>query len=145
MVVNIDNSIINRHIAEKLNKEDRDSYNYEYKGKTNMSIFNNSLEEITEGWADINYAGGKIRYFLSRNMKGSFNWGSGLWARHNGGFLNNSGSGVVSTVNPIEGSGSIVYWTFPKKDLWKKAKERSEKLLMNRDLSKTHYIVNHHE
>lgn len=31
------------------------------------------------------------------------------------------------------------------KDLWKKAKERSEKLLMNRDLSHTQYIANHHE
>lgn len=74
-------------------------------------------------------------------MTGYLNWGDGKWNRRNGGILNDMGSGAVLKVETIQGSGTIVYWLFPTKELRDRVQKTSKKLLHNRNLNNTNYEI----
>ena len=141
MIINIDNAIINKYHSEELSREDLDKYNWGPTGKTDMSVYNSSKEKFHHTQASLDYAGGKVTYYISENMTGYLNWGDGKWNRRNGGILNDMGSGAVLKVETIQGSGTIVYWLFPTKELRDRVQKTSKKLLHNRNLKNTNYEI----
>ena len=141
MIINIDNAIINKYHSEELSREDLDKYNCGPTGKTDMSVYNSSKEKFHHTQASLDYAGGKVTYYISENMTGYLNWGDGKWNRRNGGILNDMGSGAVLKVETIQGSGTIVYWLFPTKELRDRVQKTSKKLLHNRNLNNTNYEI----
>ncbi len=137
MIANLDNAIISAYQADYMNANQIDPMFPEfYSGATNMGIsMNVTLAMVSRGVNVFNfsYAGGKVRYEVNNDMGGqSFEWQTGNVERI-GGYHTTIGTGANAIVQKGPRNRSV-NWIFPSTQAWQNARNRADKLLLNRKL-----------
>ena len=136
MIENIDNAIINSYKADYYNNSpDRDPFNSEtYSGATDMGVSMAVTPGMVSSGANVfnfGYAGGKVRYEVNNDMRGqSLDWQNGEIKRI-GGYQYYIGIGA-NVIIERGAQNRSVNWTFPNTPSWQNVRNRTNKLLLNR-------------
>jgi RHS repeat-associated protein len=137
MAQNIDQAIIGSYRADYLNNPaNREPWDQEYyTGATNMGVpVTVTPAMVSQGKQNVyfNYAGGNVKYSIANDLSSAeFNWKNGVVEQETG-ILINGRKGAFALITRNNAIFDVVRWAFPTTQAWQNARNRADKLLLNR-------------